>query len=460
MATQADTLDRLADAARRHFPSYVAATDPGYVWDKVHERLADTLHEVAAGPGGARVCIQMHPRIGKSRMCAVDFPAWVTGKYGRKVLTVTHSASLAEEHASGAKAKAEHPVHRLAFPRSDFVRRAAHKWTTRNGGMYWAAGVGTAISGRGADLLIVDDPYPGWIEAHSERYRQKVFDWFMANAMTRLSPTGSVLIIMTRWHPDDIVGRLTSDEWTRQLAEEGQGNPWRSLSYPALATAADDLGRAPGEACSPTRWPVERLMEIRANTPRSIWDAAYQQSPKAKGSGHVNVGDFDVVEKIPDDVRLAWFGDLATTEGKDSDYTALARLGVDSKGELWVDRIVRGQWAWPKAMERISEQLVAFPGELGVEAVALGVGLAQSLRKALPPNVVLRRTSPTKDKLSRALPWFGLAATGKFHVRRGAWLKDFISEVDQFPNGEHDDQVDAVSGGYDMLTGRIKLVLA
>lgn len=460
MPSSYEVLQRLASVARRHFPSYVAATDPSFVWDRVHDRLADTLHDIATGPGGARVCVQMHPRVGKSRLCAVDFPAWVTAKYGTKVLVATHSSSLAEEHAAGAKTKSEHPIHKMAFPNSQFVRRAMHKWTTRNGGMFWSAGVGTAISGRGADLLIVDDPYPGWIEAHSERYRQKVFDWFTANALTRLSPKGSVIIIMTRWHPDDLVGKLTGDDWTKQLAAEGFENPWRSLSYPAIATEPDDIGRQPGDACSPSRWPVSKLLEVKANMPRAIWDAAYQQKPNPPGSGHINVADLDVVDEVPGDIRFAWFADIATTETKSSDYTALARLGVDKAGHLWIDKIVRGKWEWPKAMDVIAKTLQEQPGELGIEAVALGVGLVQTLKKALPPTVVMRRTSPDRDKLQRALPWFGLAGHGKVHIRRGPWLRDFITEVDQFPNGMHDDQVDAVSGGYGMLAGEIRLVLA
>ena len=336
----------------------------------------------------------------------------------------------------------------------DSSSRAADRWDIlgHEGGMR-TAGVGGPITGKGADLLIVDDPIKNSAQAASETYRNNAWDWWQSTAYTRLEPDAAAIIIQTRWHEDDLSGRI--------LRESKE--PWRILNLPALAEAgtdgADALGRLEGEPLWPERWSKAALENIRDNMLPHWWQALYQQRPSAREGGMFKRDWFEIVDRAPSDLTSlvrAW--DLGGTEN-DGDYTAGVLLGT--KGEdIWIPDVVRGQWESGRRDDNMGltamEDDRQWGGRVKIwfpqDPAQAGKHQARIIASQLAGYPVRHETCKG-DKVTRADPfasrcWAIARAGRKVKLVRGPWNRAFIDELTGFPNGVNDDQVDAVSFAF------------
>jgi predicted phage terminase large subunit-like protein len=262
---------------------------------------------------------------------------------------------------------------------------------------------------------------------------------------------------MTRWHPDDLAGFLL------QEAENG-GEQWEVVSLPALAEENDPLGRKPGEALCPDRYDEEALLRIKGNRSAQSWASLYQQRPIPNEGAVFDIDWFSRIEaRAPEGLRWARYWDLAVSTKTSADYTCSAAVALAKDGTLYIRDMVRGRWEWPDARKQMMKIMKSEPRTRhGVEEALHGMAAVQELRRERSiVNVPFRGVRVTKDKLSRALSWSERAEGGKVVLIQGPWIKAFLDEVAVF-TGEgdtHDDQVDTVSGGVEMLAkggGRLR----
>jgi predicted phage terminase large subunit-like protein len=318
--------------------------------------------------------------------------------------------------------------YRALFPgvslRSD--SKAADRWHTSGGGAYRAAGVGTAMTGRGADLLLIDDPVKDREEADSDIRRERVWDWYRSTAYTRLSPKGRVVVIQTRWHEDDLSGRLLEQM-------RSQGDQWEVLSLPAILDT--------GEALWPERYPVERLLAIKATLGPREWSALYMQSPQPDEGTFFLREWLKHWEERPKALRIYGTSDYAVTDSG-GDYTVHRVWGVDPLGDLYRLDGWRGQTAADKWIEAKLDLIakhkpLAWFGEAGVIQKAI----EPMLKRRMQERRVFCRLewlSSIHDKPTRARGFQARAAMGKVFFEPEADWSEFLS----FPAGKHDDEVD------------------
>jgi hypothetical protein len=310
----------------------------------------------------------MPPRHGKSELVSRYFPAWYLGTFpDRRVILAGYEADFAA--GWGGKARDLLDQHGAAFGvRVRAESSARHRWdiTGHSGGML-TAGVGGPLTGRGADVLIIDDPIKNAEEAHSATYRERAWDWYRSVAYTRLEPRGGVILIATRWHDDDLVGRVLQAEPDR----------WRVLSLPAVAEEADPLGRRAGEALWPVRYPISALEATRRVVGEYWWSAQYQQRPSPAGGGIFKRSWFrsfrDLGEAyqlddalLPKDrCRRFCTVDLAVSTSTRADYTVIATWAVTPTNDLLLIDLVRSRFEAPDilpALRRVYDRY--HPGQI------------------------------------------------------------------------------------------------
>lgn len=428
-------------------PVYLAgACDSSYQAPEegVHQRLGAFLAR-RIKQGGARIVVNMPPRHGKSRLVAVELPIWAMLVLGAiEVVVATHTLALAETHSRQARDRFSNEMFRHLFSmrlRED--SSAIDFWGTKCGSSYKAVGVGGSLTGHGADLLIVDDTLKDPQEARSKTQRDRVWDWLQSTALTRLSPHGSVVLMGTRWHVDDPFGRI----------EKTQGDVWERISIPAISEDNDWLGRPPGQALDPLRFSAEALSKTREMLSNYFWASLYQQRPVADGGNYVEIDRLVIRDRteLPEGSRLVRFWDLATKEGAANDYTAGALCARTPQGEFWIVEIFADKLAWPKARAKICSLAELDRCPVAVEVIGGFETAWANLREVFPSDIPLERRGAEKDKLTRALPWFSQVNAGKVTICRGPWVSSFLEEAQAFPDTEHDDRVDAVSGAHGYL---------
>lgn len=412
-----------------------------------------------------RLIIMMPPRHGKSETTTVKFPAWYLGRHpDRRVIIASHTASLAARFSMRARndfAQFAPEVWDLAV---DPDVSAMYRWDVLDknappgrppGGMI-AAGIGGPITGQGAHLAIIDDPVKDAEAANSKVQRDAIWDWYRFVLRTRLFPGAAIILVLTRWHEDDLAGRLL------QAAEQDpSADQWAVLRLPAVAEEDDPMGRVPGEALWPEQYPEAALAEIQASVGSYVWAALYQQRPAPAGGGIFRREWFRIVPAEQAPMWLPWVRcwDLATSTKTTADYTRGAKVALAPDGTLWIADMVGGRWEWPDARRVIVQTaLVDGPGVLvGVEKVAFqGAAWQELLRE---PALVAHTILPVevdRDKVSRAIPWAARAEAGKVALVAGPWVAEFLAELEAFPHGAHDDQVDAVSGAVQMLAQAVE----
>jgi predicted phage terminase large subunit-like protein len=322
-------------------------------------------------------------------------------------------------------------------------------WETSEGGGVRAVGVGGGVTGMGANLIVIDDPVKSRKEADSGVYRDTAWDWYCEDLRTRLEPGGAIIVIMTRWHEDDLVGRLLKD------AKSG-GEQWTVINLPALAEEDDALGRKPGEALCPERYDVAALESLK-RVLKNAFFALFQQRPQPAEGSFFKRQWFDRVieaDAVPKNLEWVRYWDLAVSTKTGADNTASAAVALDKDGTLYIRDMICGQWEWPDAKKNIVATMLNEPKvRVGIEKALHGLAAVQELRRVREiTHIAFAGIDVDGDKKSRAMAWQDRAEDGKVVLVQGPWINNFLIEVTAFPSGAHDDQVDTISGGIAMLS--------
>lgn len=396
--------------------------------------IAAKLEAVARGEVD-RLMVNMPPRHGKSELASRRFPAWLLGINPEiEIVVASYNADKAREFGYEVRDIVRSSEYRALFPGVALKEdsRAADRWNTDAGGSFRAVGIGTALTGRGADVLLIDDPIKDDEEADSEIRRERIWSWYSSVAYTRLSPGGRVIVIQTRWHEDDLTGRL--------LIEQAKGgDTWDILELPAIDSK--------GLALWPDRYPLEYLERIKRVTLPRHWAALYQQRPAPEDGNYYKREWFRYYDEKPQHLRIYGASDYAVTEGS-GDYTVHVVVGVDPKDNIYVLDLWRGQTAsdkWISAWLDLVRQHkpMMWVEEQGQIIKSIGPFMEKRMREE---RVYCRReqVSSASDKPTRSRSIQARTSMGKVYLpSKAPWLSDFTSELLTFPAGKHDDMVDA-----------------
>jgi len=403
--------------------------------------LAERLLDVAQGKL-KRLLIQMPPRHGKSEFASAHFPAWYLGTFpDRRVILASYEHGFAASWGGKARDRFAGwgPALWRLWLRKD--KQAADDWgiAGHSGGMV-CAGVGGPITGRGADLLVVDDPVKSAEEANSGTYRNRAWDWYRSTAYTRLEPGGAILLIQTRWHEDDLAGRV--------MAEAAKtGEQWHVISLPALAEANDALGRQPGGALWPPRYPVEQLEQIRASIGPYWWQALYQQRPAPPEGALFQQHWWRYWEQLPEPFEEMLLSvDASYKAGADNSFTTIGVWG--RKGaDCYLIHQWRKQCGFVEAKDAVAETARDYPEAriILIEDKANGRAIIESLQAVVAGIVPV---DPKGGKFSRAQAVSPLVEQGHVWLPQPArlpWVQEFLAEARTFPVGAYDDQIDQMT---------------
>lgn len=407
-----------------------------------HRRLISELEAVSRGDID-RLMVLMPPGSAKSTYVSILFPAWFLARHRRAALIMAcHTEGLASHFGRRTRALVQDHAEALGYGLAR-DERAAHRWRTSSGAEYFGTGIHGPIAGRRADLAIIDDPIKSWAEADSPLAREHVWDWYRMDLIPRLKPRARLVLVMTRWHQDDLGGRI--------LATEGG---WTVLRLPALGVPPDPLGREAGEPLWPAWEDADALQRKRAAMGERAFAALYQQDPRPPSGGLFLTNRIPLCDRAPELKQAIRAWDLAASlpaPGRDPDWTVGLRLEQGLDDAFTVTDLVRLRGT-PGAVEAAILDCAAQDGT-GV-TIALPqdpgqAGLAQTayLTRKLAGYTV--RASPeTGAKLTRAGPVAAQVEAGNLHLLRAAWNRALIEELRDFPNGHKDDQVDALSRAF------------
>lgn len=431
-----EDLDALIDELEGDSLESLAAKAGMQTTDMLH--LVDTLCGRALD--GERLLISTPPQEGKSTRCSVLFPVWaMMQKPGIRVAVASYSLDLAMDFSR----KARELCKRLYGPVIKAGDNRAAQWRMDNGSTYTSVGVGSSFTGRAVDLLIIDDPVKSADEARSKRQRDRVWDWWQSVALTRMAPNAGALVIMTRWHKDDLSGRL-------------RASGWPSVNVPAQCELddGDPLGRKHGEWLESVRLRTpEQWAHIKKSMSDYFWRALYQGSPVAQVGKILDPAKLIKVEpdvvrlrghtywtSVPMDVCQSW--DLAFTGSEHSDYVAGQVWGKQGDDFYLLDS-VHGHYSFTETIDQVLRLAARWPqtARILVEKAANGAALIDTLAKKLHITPVIPRSS----KEVRALAVQPYVDAGHVKLVDGAYTEDFLTELDEFPSGAHDDQVDAMT---------------
>lgn len=449
-----------AELARRNLEDFIRFTYPNYDFGWFNEELAASLtqfvQDVVDGKQ-PRLMIFAPPRSGKSEQVSRRLPAWALGKHpDLQFIGASYSADLANRMSRDVQRIIEGDNYDQIFPdvklpqkgdtnntrTQDLFEIVSHK------GAYRAAGVGGGITGMGADIGVIDDPVKDAKEANSKTYRDSVWEWYTTTFYTRLSPKSGILLCTTRWHEDDLAGRLL------KAAEDGDGDQWLVIDYPAIAEK-DEKHRKEGEALHPERFPLSRLTKIMRAIGSRAWNALYQGRPTSKTGGVFLTDRFITVDAIPAGVIIkrvrAW--DFAATKDG-GDYTAGVLMGEGNDGRYYILDVVRGQYS-SLEVESVLKATASRDGydvEIHLPQDPGAAGKAQAQRQvSLLSGYIAKSERMTGDKVTRAAAFAAQVEAGNVVLLRGAWNDEFINELGDFPLGKHDDQVDAAADAFNEL---------
>lgn len=451
-----DIVEGLRVELARRSPAGLGRFAFRHTWEvPPHVKALDRALIAVADGRIKRLLVCMPPRHGKSTMISRCMPAWFLGRFpDRRVILAGYGDVFAARWGAAARDVLDVHGASLFGVRVSPGSSAASRWDLagREGGLI-AAGVGGAITGHGAHLAIIDDPHKDAAEAASALIRDRVHTWYRETLYTRLEPGASIVLVMTRWHLDDLAGRLLA------AAESDEGEDWHVLKLAAIAEDGDPLGRRPGEALWPERYPVEELVRIRAEIGSAGWAALYQQHPVPAEGGLFHRAWFPLASRPPEKIEASVrYWDLAGTAarpGADPDWSVGLLMGVDETGTYWVLDVqrLRGSPAEVEARMRSTAERDGpdVPIVVEQEPGSAGAYLIDHVARDVLPGNRVRPDKPTGPKALRAGPVAAKAECGLVLIMRGPWVAAFLDEIETFPYGAHDDQVDALSGAYSIL---------
>jgi predicted phage terminase large subunit-like protein len=405
--------------------------------------------------GNARIIISAPPRHGKSQLSSIYTPAWVLERFPQyKTILAGYGAELTTGFSRQVRDMFidDANQHLLTTRIRKDASRVEAFLTEQGGGMY-AVGLGGAITGRGAHVLLIDDYIKEIKEALSPSYRDYIWNWFVTTAFTRLEPGGSCIIIATRWHSDDLIGRILVN-----LAHEG----WEYIEIPAIAEENDLLGRPVGAPLFPERYPLDRLQELQMTLGSIFFQALYQQKPVDESKKMTDGNWLKIIDSIPIQEKNAYkwarIWDLAATEGG-GDYTVGTLMGYNpATAQTVIANVIRRQIS-PGAVEALVRNTALVDGietkiRIEQEPGSAGKSLVHHYKTTVLPEFNVDGIPVVTNKLVRAQPFMAAAEAGKVALLAGSWNEGFIREFDVFPGGQHDDQVDTASAGYSFLSGK------
>lgn len=449
--------------------------------------------ETRGQSGLGRLMIETQPQVGKSLVASNLFPAWALGNHPDwKFILTSYNDSRAQGNSKAVRDLVNDPRYRAVF--GDLARtdgavklssdsRSVGEWSLavpHKGGVY-SAGVGGGITGRSANIILIDDPFKSREEAESPTRRDLVEDWYESQVYSRQQEGMAIILFHTRWNQDDLAGRMI-----RSMVTNPRADAWEVLCMPALALEdgayprdkdaqrelmedgifiplVDALGRQAGEALCPEMMSRERLESVRDNMNPYNWESLYQQMPYARSGGMFKRAWFVVEEKLPDGIKFAravWYWDQAASSGN-GDYSAGVLMAMDKDGQIWVLMAVRGQFSTFERRNAMREAYMAglmkFGRLMPVPALwhpqdpgGAGLDSARDTNKALA-GLPAHFEPVSGSKEMRAEPWSSALEGNSVRFLKGGWNQDFINEHLAFPKGKNDDQVDCASSAYTRL---------
>ena len=424
--------------ARAGLARYIDYLELGLVPARHHVLLLEALEAVERGEC-PRLMVCMPPGSAKSTYVSQIFPAYYLGRHPeRSIIAASHTQELAERFGRRVRNIYAGVEHRNVFGvgiADD--SQAAGRWDTSQGGEYFAAGVGGSITGRRADLGIVDDPVKSREDADSERSREKAWDWYVNDFLTRLKPGASQIVVMTRWHDDDLGGRIL----------EREREKWRVIELAMEALPGDPLNRKAGERLWP-EWYTDDIVETAKRDVRG-WNALYQQRPTSDEGDYFKADWFIEYDQPPKDLKRYGASDYAVTEG-DGDFTEHGIFGQDFSNNLYVLDWWRGQTTSDVWIDKKCDLILR-------HNPSCWFGEAGPIRRAIEPYMLRRMNErlafcriqwlpSIADKTTRCRPFQALASMGKVFIPKNApWKADLMGQLLRFPAGKFDDGVDVCS---------------
>jgi len=437
---------RLA-AAQDNMLGFATSVYPGFKIGPHHRKLARIFTDVIEGKK-KRVIINIAPRMGKSEFSSYLFPAYFLGKYPqKKIIMGTHTAGLSEDFGRRIRNLLDTEEYREIFPATVVAddQKAAGKWSTSVGGQYYAAGVGGALAGRGADLFVIDDPHSEQdVKTNSRLAFDTAWSWFQTGPLQRLMPGGAIIIIMTRWSLLDLTGKLIDYQ-----IKNPESIPWEIVELPAILNEDTENEKS----LWPEQWPLTSLKATKASLDPKYWNAQYMQQPTSDNSAIVSRKHWRIWEgdEPPpcDYVIQSW--DTAFETKNNSDYSACTTWGVwyneeegNSPQVILLDAF-KARMAFPELKETAHKHYKEWdPDAFIVEKKAAGAPLIQELRAM---GIPVQEFSPSRgnDKMVRLNAVADLFTSGKVWAPDTRWAREVIEEVASFPVGEHDDFVDTTT---------------
>ena len=432
---------KIQNKAKDDFLSFVKFVWPEFIEGAHHRHVAKKFNELAEGKI-TRLIINMPPRHTKSEFASFLLPAWMVGRHPKlKIIQATHTGELAIRFGRKAKTLIDSPEYRKIFEtalRED--SQAAGRWETAQGGEYFAAGVGGAITGRGADLLIIDDPHSEQ-DALSATAMESAYEWYTSGPRQRLQPGAKIVLVMTRWSKKDLTGMLLSKQ------KEAKADQWHVVEFPAIL----DHGTHQ-EPVWPEYWNKEELEKVKATLPVGKWNAQWMQNPTSEEGAIIKREWWRKWDKdtIPPLQHVIQSYDTAFMKKETADFSAITTWGIfypdqDSGANLILLDAIKGRFEFPELRRKALEQYKYWnPETVIVEAKASGLPLTYELRQMDIP-VISFTPSKGNDKHVRVNTCAPLFESGMIWAPNQNFAEEVIEECAAFPHGDHDDLVDATT---------------
>ena len=426
------------NSVQKDFLSFVKHVWPEFIEGKHHKEIADKFNRLALGKI-KRLIINMPPRHTKSEFASYLLPSWMVGrKPDLKIIQTTHTTELAIRFGRKAKNLIDSPEYQQVFKtklRED--SQAAGKWETEQGGEYYAAGVGSAITGRGADLLIIDDPHSEQ-DAMNQQALERAYEWYTSGPRQRLQPGGALVVVMTRWNMKDLTGMLLRSQ------KELKSDQWEVIEFPAIMPS--------GKPVWPQYWKLDELESVKASLSLGKWNAQWMQNPTAEEGSLIKREWWRIWDKgyIPPLQHIIQSYDTAFLKKETADYSAITTWGVfypdqDSPANLILLDAFKERLEFPDLKKEAWEQYRYWnPETVIVESKASGLPLTYELRKMGIP-VINYTPSKGNDKHARVNAVAPLFESGVIWATEDKFAEEVIEECASFPYGDHDDLVDSTT---------------
>ena len=449
------------ESAQSNFMDYVQHVYDGFVVGRHHKIIAEKLERIASGDL-KRLIVNMPPRHSKSEFASYLMPSWFLGRNPKlKIIQATMNTELAVRFGRKVRDLIADPQYHEVFPDTDLKpdSQAAGRWETSAGGEYFAAGVGAAMTGRGADLLIIDDPHSEQDALSSTAY-DNTYEWYTSGPRQRLQPGGSIIIVQTRWSKKDLTGRLLQNQATDLMADQ-----WEVVEFPAIMPS--------GEPLWPEFWQKEELLKVKASLSPGKWNAQWQQNPVSDEVAMIKRDWWQEWEHedVPNLQYVIQSYDTAYSKKETADFSAITTWGVFEPKKNGEQHLImldakKGRWNFPELKQKaIEENEYWEPDMMLIEAKASGQPLADEMRLLNLPVITFspgRRKGGNLDKTTRMHMVSPIFESGKVWYPAGQrFAEDVIEEVASFPNGDHDDFCDSMTmalmrfrqGGFISLQG-------